>query len=201
MGFLYKVFYVILVSGLFILTLPLQAAVALLLLCTSGLPVLYGQKRVGKDGATFTLWKFRTMAPGADKKQQSLRHLNEAKGPVFKIRNDPRFTPIGKHISHMGLDELPQLYNVLRGEMSLFGPRPLPLAEAEKLTAWQRKRHAIKPGIVSPWVFEGYHRQSFAAWMKSDIAYTKHKRVAIDLQLFVKAVEFLVRLFFREIGL
>lgn len=105
----------------------------------------------------------------------------------------------GKFLSHTGLDELPQLVNVIRGEMALFGPRPLPVAEAAKLSKRQQERHKIKPGIMSPWVLEGYHSRPFDEWMESDIDYAKDKSLWYDFVLFRKAVVFVGRLFVREV--
>ncbi|MBI5449694.1 sugar transferase [Candidatus Gottesmanbacteria bacterium] len=162
--------------------------------------LLYRQRRIGKNGKPFTMYKFRTMITGADAMQKKLSPYNEADGPVFKIRNDPRFTSIGKFLSHTGLDELPQLINVLRGEMAIIGPRPLPLAEAAKLTPWQKKRHRVKPGIISPWILEGYHAKSFDAWMKSDIEYIETKHVWKDMELGIRGCILLAKLFLREVA-
>lgn len=140
------------------------------------------------------------MGKGAEKKQQELKKLNEANGPVFKIRDDPRYTRFGKFLSHTGLDELPQLVNVLKGEMALIGPRPLPVPEFQKLKSWQKKRQAILPGIISPWILNGYHRQSFDDWMRSDFAYVKNKSFVYDLKLFVRSVIFMWRLFTVELS-
>ena len=192
-------FYTVFVYFLCIATLPLQVFIGLLIVITSGMPMLFFQKRIGKDGKTFTIFKFRTMQPDAEKKQKQLSPHNEAHGPVFKIRNDPRFTPLGKFLAHTGLDELPQIYNVCRGEMSIIGPRPLPVAEEKKLKSWQRERNRVKPGIVSPWVLEGYHHQTFDAWMKSDIAYARQKSFWYDVSLFFRACGFLATLLWREI--
>jgi len=179
--------------------LPILGTVALIVAVVEGFPVFYLQKRVGKNGIPFTMYKFRTMTVGADRQQKKYLRRNEADGPVFKIRDDPRFTRTGRFLSHTGLDELPQLINVLRGEMALFGPRPLPTVEADKLTKWQQKRHRIKPGIISPWIFEGYHSRPFDEWMKSDIAYANEKSAWGDLVLFRKAVVFVGRLLVREV--
>ncbi|MBI4062287.1 sugar transferase [Candidatus Gottesmanbacteria bacterium] len=185
--------------SLLIFSLPVGGLISVGILLTSGFPILFTQKRVGKNGTQFILIKFRTMVQGSDRMQKDLQQRNEAGGPVFKIRNDPRFTPIGKFLSHTGLDELPQLWNVLRGDMALFGPRPLPVPEANKLKAWQKERYRIKPGIISPWILEGYHRTSFDDWMKSDIAYSKKKSVSYDLMLFVRSILFMLRLFAKEL--
>lgn len=176
-----------------------MGVVALIIALIDGFPVLFRQRRIGKDGKPFTMYKFRTMAKDADGLQKKYAWQNEADGPVFKIRDDPRFTKLGKFLSHTGLDELPQLFNVMREEMALFGPRPLPVAEAAKLTKRQQERHKIKPGIISPWIFEGYHSRPFDEWMKSDIAYANEKSAWGDLVLFGKSIMFMGKLFMREV--
>lgn len=184
---------------LFIVALPIMGVVALIIVLIDGFPVFYQQLRVGLGGKPFTMYKFRTMVHGAEAMQKRYALQNEADGPVFKIREDPRFTHFGKFLSHTGLDELPQLVNVIRGEMALFGPRPLPEEEAAKLTKRQQERHKIKPGIISPWIFEGYHSRPFDEWMKSDIAYANEKSLWYDFGLFGKAMVFMGKLFMREI--
>lgn len=141
------------------------------------------------------------MVLDAEEQKPFLRKKNEANGPVFKIRNDPRFTQIGKFLSHTGLDELPQLFNVVIGDMALFGPRPLPLSEAKKLTSYQHRRELIKPGIFSPWIIDGYHKKNFEAWMESDIAYAKSKTIVSDFRLFAIACFFMLELFAKEVRL
>jgi lipopolysaccharide/colanic/teichoic acid biosynthesis glycosyltransferase len=169
------------------------AFISLVLLVFQGLPLLFRQERVGKDGVIFVMYKFRTMIVGAHNRQRSLIKYNEAHGPVFKMHNDPRFTSLGKFLAHTGFDELPQFINIIKGDMALVGPRPLPVAEAKKLSSWQQKRHTVKPGIISPWIFEGYHNTSFEAWMRSDIAYIQRKTPWGDLRLFIRACVELVR--------
>lgn len=140
------------------------------------------------------------MVDNAEDDQQRLRYLNEADGPVFKIRNDPRFTGIGKFLSHSGLDELPQIFNVLKGDMNLVGPRPLPVLEAEKIKkVFRTKRESVKPGILSPWILSGYHRLSFDDWMRSDIAYIDQRSFINDLGIFLKSFLFSIKLFFKTI--
>ncbi len=190
--------YRIFISLLFLSALPAMGVIAIFIMLIDGTPVLYRQKRVGYNGKPFTMVKFRTMVRGADTLQKKYARRNEAEWPVFKIRNDPRFTRMGRFLSHTGLDELPQLINVLHGDMALFGPRPLPVAEAKKLKPWMQKRHAIKPGIISPWIFEGYHAKPFDEWMESDIVYTQQKSIWFDLTLLGKAVVFVGKLLRRE---
>ncbi len=197
----YRFFYSVAIFGLILLAAPLLVCISICVYFFSGIPILFTQKRVGKLGTIFYIYKFRTMAINSDIKKKALLDLNEADGPVFKIRNDPRYTRFGKFLAHTGLDELPQLWNVLKGDMALIGPRPLPVSEAKKLVSWQKKRHNIKPGIISPWILEGYHTMSFDAWMKSDIEYMKRKSFATDWVLCIQACKFLGMLFFKEIGL
>ncbi len=178
---------------------PVFALITIMIYLTSGYPIFYIQKRTGYKGKPFDLFKFRTMVSGADSQQIGLKNKNEAHGPVFKILNDPRFSGAGKFLSHTGLDELPQLINVLKGDMGLIGPRPLPLEEAAKLKPWQQKRHSIKPGIISPWIVSGYHSQSFDNWMKSDLLYIKNKNIWLDTTIVFKTIYFVIRQTIQEL--
>jgi lipopolysaccharide/colanic/teichoic acid biosynthesis glycosyltransferase len=193
-----KLLYTLFIYILLIISLPLFAAISLGIILTGGFPVLFVQTRTGKAGKPFQMYKFRTMITGAEMLQQKYRKLNTADGPVFKIRNDPRFTRIGKFLSHTGLDELPQLFNVIRGEMSLIGPRPLPVREADKLLPWMKEREIIKPGIISPWILEGYHSRTFEQWMKSDIVYARHKSWGTDIRITLRTIGFMLRLMLNE---
>lgn len=194
-----NVLYQLFIICLFIGTLPLFIVISFCIALSSDFPMIFRQVRIGQNGKQFILYKFRTMFKDADKHQESLRVKNEAKGPVFKIRDDPRFTPFGRFLSHVGLDELPQLYNVLKGDLSLIGPRPLPIREVDKLTSWQKTRHRIKPGIISPWILSGYHDLPFDQWMKSDIDYVKNKSFLYDLRLTIQIVNFMVKLWIVEL--
>ena len=191
--------YFLCIVLLFILTLPVQLLIGFLICLVTGLPIFYLQARIGLRGKRFTLIKFRTMEVGADVLQKKYQHMNTASGPAFKIHDDPRFTPIGRFLSHTGLDELPQLYNVLRGEMALIGPRPLPVSEAKLLKPWMRKRQDVLPGIISPWILDGYHKRTFTQWMKSDIEYIREKRFITDVRLALRAAYFILRLLSKEV--
>ena len=193
--------YLLFIIILFIITLPIQLVISVCILLTSGPQIFFLQRRTGRNGKTFVLYKFRTMIVGSEHEQRRYTRLNEANGPVFKIRDDPRYTPSGKFLSHTGLDELPQLVNILNGDMALFGPRPLPVYEAKKLLPWQRERQSIKPGILSPWVLDGYHKKRFDDWMRSDLAYIKNKSFMYDLKLFIRSIFFMLRLLYQEIVL
>lgn len=185
---------------LIILLLPVYLILSVLIYLFSGWPVFYVQKRVGLEGRVFKIYKFRTMVNGAEVKQKDLRKINEVDGPVFKIRNDPRLTGIGKFLSHSGLDELPQFFNVLKGDMNLIGPRPLPVSEAEKIgKKYKSKREKVRPGILSPWILNGYHRLPFDEWMKSDISYIKKKSLIYDLRISFRSIFFFFRLILETI--
>ena len=135
---------------------PVLLAVGLMVKLTSKGPILFRQERMGRNKRRFFIYKFRTMVSNAEKLLPALEGLNEATGPVFKIRNDPRSTPLGRLLRRTSLDELPQLFNVLRGEMSLVGPRPLPLRDYEGFDQdWQRRQFSVRPGITCLWQIKG----------------------------------------------
>ena len=183
-----------------ILSIPVMVLISLTIRLFEGLPIFFIQERVGYRGRLFRMYKFRTMKVGAETEQEKYRFLNEADGPVFKIKNDPRFTGIGRYLCQCGIDELPQLFNVLKGEMELIGPRPLPEKEAGQIDEKYKVRQKVKPGIVSPWVFNGYHKLSFDEWMKSDIDYVKKKSLGLDLFLTVRGLLLLVGLLLTNVG-
>lgn len=162
---------------------PLIAVVLCVAGLLSGFKVLFIQKRVGIDGKIFRMIKFRTMELNAEKSKFKYLKLNQADGPVFKIHDDPRFTKIGKILSRSGMDELPQFFNILKGEMSLVGPRPLPVDEADKLTKNQKIREMVKPGIISTWVTHGSHKLNFRQWMKLDKEYVENATFLTDLKV------------------
>lgn len=179
---------------------PLFLLLALLIKLGSSGPIIFKQKRVGKKGKTFTFYKFRNMVKNAEKLRQKYAHLNEANGPVFKIKNDPRYTRVGKFLSHTGLDEIPQLINVLKGEMSLVGPRPLPVKEAAKIPQrWRQKRQQAKPGLACSWLLKGAHSLSFKQWMTLDLTDIKKSSFLYDLKILFKVILISLKLLFKEI--
>lgn len=153
---------------LFFLTLPLMLLVSGLILFTSGKPIFFLQKRTGKAGRSFIIYKFRTMYVGADRHQHKFSNLNQAPGPMFKIFEDPRFVGIGRFLSKTGLDELPQIFNIIKGEMSFVGPRPLPVREVKKLKSNWHFRHQVKPGIFSQWTLAQNRHSSLTNWLALD---------------------------------
>lgn len=183
---------------LIVLLLPVFMVLSLLIVLTDGWPFWFRQERLGINKKKFWMWKFRTMVPEAEKIKSGLAKVNEAEGPVFKIRNDPRFTRVGKYLSHTGVDELPQLINIALGEMSFVGPRPLPVNEAEKIPQLYVARFKINPGIISPWVVGGYHRVGFNRWMESDVWYVKNKSLWLDAKLCVLTIGVVLKMLKNE---
>ncbi len=174
----------ILFSIIFLVILnPVLLLMAILIKLDSSGPVIFKQKRVGGDGKIFVLYKFRTMGDGSEKLQKKYWHLNETDGPAFKIKNDPRLTKLGKRLRDTGIDELPQLLNVLKGEMSLVGPRPPLICEVKQYKKWQLKRLSIKPGITCLWFTRGGHKISFDNWVKSDIYYIENQSLSLDFYI------------------
>ena len=180
--------------ALLILLTPLLAVIALLIRITCGGPVLFRQERVGLNKRRFLIYKFRTMVPNADSLLPQLRMLNEASGPVFKIKNDPRMTPIGRFLRRASIDELPQLFNVLKGDMSLVGPRPLPVRDYEGFNEdWQRRRFSIRPGITCLWQVNGRSTISFEKWMLLDLQYMDEWSLWLDLKILARTVPAVLR--------
>lgn len=171
-----------------VLLAPVFLVVAILIKATSQGPILYRQVRAGLNGRKFTLYKFRTMVHNADRQRAMVQSLNEMTGPVFKARRDPRLTPLGRWLRRWSVDELPQLMNVLRGEMSLVGPRPLPTYEAEKIEGAKRRRFSMKPGLTCLWQVSGRNEIDFDAWMQLDLAYIDHWSLALDAKILLKTV-------------
>lgn len=161
-------------SILFILLLPVLCVLYIVVKLTSQGPFLFRQLRIGKHKKPFWIYKIRTMVMGAEGLQARYMDKNEADGPVFKMRNDPRYTVVGKFLSHSALDEIPQLINVIRGEMALVGPRPLPKKEALKVPKKYDARFLVLPGMTSTWIVEGAHSLTFKQWMELDCAYARH---------------------------
>ena len=180
--------------ALLLLLTPLLFVVALLIKLDSPGPVLFKQERVGLNKRRFLLIKFRTMADGAEKGQATLETLNEADGPVFKIKNDPRVTNIGRFLRRYSLDELPQLFNVLKGEMSLVGPRPLPVRDIERIDLqWHKRRLSMKPGLTCFWQVSGRSDVSFDHWVRMDLQYIDNWSLPLDLKILLKTIPAVLR--------
>lgn len=174
-------------SGLIILS-PVLIIVSLLIKLDSKGPIIFSQERVGLNGKKFKMYKFRSMVVNAEELKRKIEHLNEMSEPMFKIKNDPRITRIGKVIRKTSIDELPQLINVLKGEMSLVGPRPSLPCEVDKFESWMLKRLSVKPGLTCYWQIEGRNNIEFDKWMLLDIKYIEERNLLIDIKLILKTV-------------
>ena len=179
----------IIASGIGIIVLsPMFLIVAILIKITSPGPVFFIQKRVNLSGRRFILYKFRTMNKGAHRKRSELMHKNIMKGPVFKVIDDPRITPLGKFFRKFSIDEFPQLFNVFLGHMSLVGPRAMAAYEASKLEPWQRRRFSMRPGITCLWQISGRNKLSFDEWMKLDLQYIDTWSLGLDFKILLKTI-------------
>ncbi|MBI1880400.1 MAG: undecaprenyl-phosphate glucose phosphotransferase, partial [Chloroflexi bacterium] len=167
---------------------PLMALVALAIKLESPGPVLFRQERVGRNGRRFTVYKFRSMIEGAEEQQAALQDLNEAEGPLFKIRDDPRMTRVGKWLRKLSLDELPQFYNVLRGEMSLIGPRPPLPAEVKQYQEWHKRRLEVSPGITGLSQISGRSTLSFDETALLDIYYIENWSLGLDTKIMLQTI-------------
>ncbi|MDD4909349.1 MAG: sugar transferase [Candidatus Omnitrophica bacterium] len=186
---------IIAASVLLLLFSPLFIILGLLIGMDSGAPVFFRQTRIGRNGRRFNIYKFRTMREGADRSQDQYADLNEWPRPLFKVRNDPRLTRIGALLRDTNLDELPQLLNVLKGDMSLIGPRPFQANEVDLSDRRQRGRLEILPGMVSLWHVSGQYRQgmSFDEWMESDLRYARDISLFLDAQILLRTIRMLGR--------
>jgi exopolysaccharide biosynthesis polyprenyl glycosylphosphotransferase len=172
-----------------LLALPVVLFVAVAIKLTGGGEVLFRQTRCGLNGRRFTLYKFRTMVEDAERRRQEVAHLNEMDGPVFKSRRDPRVTRLGRLLRKFSLDELPQLWNVLRGDMSLVGPRPPIPEEVAQYERWQRRRLSMKPGLTCLWQVNGRNQvQSFSSWIELDLEYIDSWSLSLDLKILLKTI-------------
>lgn len=175
-------------AGAIAATLPIMLALAALVKLGSRGPALFVQQRGGLNGRPFPMLKFRTMHAGAESEREALLPLNQMDGPVFKIAEDPRVTPLGRWLRRHSLDELPQLFNVLAGQMSLVGPRPLPLVETRDLTGGDRRRLSMKPGLTCLWQIRGRNQLGFREWMTLDLEYVDNWGLGLDLAILLRTV-------------
>lgn len=172
-------------AGLIVLS-PVLIIVSIMILIDSKGPIIFSQDRIGKNGRRFKMYKFRSMVVDAEKLKKKLLEQNEMSGPMFKMKDDPRITGIGKFIRKTSIDELPQLVNVLKGEMSLVGPRPSLPHEVEKFEPWMMKRLQVKPGLTCYWQVSGRNNIDFEEWMQLDIDYVNDRNLFLDIKLIFK---------------
>ena len=184
-----RTFDIVVAGAAFVALLPLFLLAALAVKLSSPGPMFFCQERIGLNKRRFRMLKFRSMVQDAETLQANLEKLNEASGPVFKIKNDPRITPVGRFLRRSSIDELPQLLNVLAGDMSLVGPRPLPIRDYEGFHEdWQRRRFSIKPGITCLWQVGGRSDLSFEEWMQLDLKYLDEWSLWLDLKILTRTV-------------
>ena len=182
----------VLAAVLIILFSPIMLLVAIAVRIGVGSPVLFVQRRGGLYGHPFPMLKFRTMRAGAEQERAALESRNEMDGPVFKMRDDPRVTPLGRILRRASLDELPQLFNVLAGQMSIVGPRPLPVDETAALTGRHRRRLSIRPGLTCLWQVSGRSDLTFAEWMALDLEYVDRWTLWLDLAILLRTIPAIV---------
>lgn len=189
-----NVFDFVVALSIVIILSPLMFLIALLIRLTSEGPAIFTQDRVGLNKRPFKMFKFRTMVTNAEELQAKLESLNEAGGPVFKIKDDPRVTRIGKFLRKTSLDELPQLFNVLLGDLSLVGPRPLPFRDVERFDEyWFNRRFSIKPGITCIWQISGRSETSFDKWILQDLEYIDKWSLSLDVKILFKTIPSILR--------
>jgi exopolysaccharide biosynthesis polyprenyl glycosylphosphotransferase len=181
-------FDLVIATLLFVVLFPVMVVIALAIKVSSRGPLVFRSIRPGIGGVPFACLKFRTMHSSAEQEQADLESDNEASGPLFKIRKDPRLTPVGRFLRRFSLDELPQLVNVLRGEMSLVGPRPLPMRDFERLEDWHRKRYLVLPGITGLWQVSGRSELDFDDLVRLDFLYLERWSISLDLTILLKTV-------------
>ena len=167
---------------------PLFIIIAIIIKFTSKGPVFFSQKRVGKYGREFDMYKFRSMVVNAEELKEKLAAQNEMSGPMFKMKDDPRVTKVGKFIRKTSLDELPQLWNVLKGDMSLVGPRPSLPKEVAQFEDWMHRRLEVKPGLTCYWQVSGRNNIDFEDWMKLDIRNVEERNRFVDIKLIFKTI-------------
>jgi exopolysaccharide biosynthesis polyprenyl glycosylphosphotransferase len=184
----------VLVVAVLPLLLPVMGLIALAIKVDSHGPVFFTQERVGLHKRRFRMLKFRTMVDGAERLQARFEHLNEAKGPIFKIANDPRITRVGRFLRRSSLDELPQMFHVLTGKMSLVGPRPMSLRDVDRFDQGiQRKRFSVKPGLTCLWQISGRSGLPFSRWLELDLVYIQHWSLGLDIRILFKTIPAVLR--------
>ncbi len=183
-----RIFDLIFATLISVIALPVGLLIALAIRLDSPGPVLYAQTRVGRNGDLFKIYKFRSMVANADERRSEIANLNESTGPLFKVRDDPRRTQVGTLLRRFSLDELPQLINVFRGEMSLVGPRPNLPAEVAQYQEWHRKRLSVSPGMTGLWQVSGRSDLTFDEMVLLDIYYAENWSFGLDMSILLTTV-------------
>jgi exopolysaccharide biosynthesis polyprenyl glycosylphosphotransferase len=172
---------------------PVFVIIAIAIKLDSSGPIVYSQTRVGKNGKHFKMFKFRSMIINAEEMITELKSMNEMDGPMFKIKKDPRITMVGRFIRRTSIDELPQLINILRGEMSIVGPRPSLPSEVKEFEPWMMERFVVKPGLTCFWQVSGRNNIPFHKWMELDIKYVKERNLWLDVKLVFKTIKVVIK--------
>lgn len=183
-----RIFDLVFGSLILLLVAPVVPFLVAMIRLDSAGPVLYRQTRVGQGGRRFTFYKFRSMYAGSDRKLEELAALNEQTGPIFKMRDDPRVTTVGRFLRRSSLDEIPQILNVLKGDMSIVGPRPALPAEVARYEPWQRRRLDARPGLTCLWQISGRSHIGFDEWMRLDLEYLRTRSLWTDIVILVKTI-------------
>lgn len=183
-----RVLDLVISSAALLLLWPLMLVIAIAVKLESRGPAIYASLRVGKNGVPFICYKFRTMVRGANRLRRKLRHLNQRRGPFFKIANDPRVTPLGRFLRKYSLDELPQFWNVLNNDMSLVGPRPHPLEDVEQYSAGHEQRLEVIPGMTGLWQVTARENPSFETCMKLDVDYIQNWSLLLDCRILLRTI-------------
>ncbi len=183
---------------LLFLCLPILTLLYIIVRLDSRGPFLFLQLRAGKGKKPFWIYKIRTMMAEAESLKPKVKSLNEADGPVFKIENDPRYTRVGKFLSHTAIDEIPQLMNIIEGRMAFVGPRPLPLIEARNVPKKYEERFSVLPGMTSEWIVAGAHALSFKKWMELDCQYAEKRTIGRDILILLRTVAIVMRMIIRR---
>jgi exopolysaccharide biosynthesis polyprenyl glycosylphosphotransferase len=183
-----RLFDLLVGTAILVLILPVMPLIAIMIKLDSAGPVFFKQDRVGRFGRVFKFYKFRSMYREAERQKEEIAALNEQDGPVFKMRSDPRVTSVGGFLRRSSLDEIPQILNVLKGDMSLVGPRPQMPLEVAQYEPWHRLRLEVKPGITGLWQVSGRSQISFDEWMRLDIEYLKRRSLMTDLSIFLRTI-------------
>lgn len=183
-----RAFDIVISAGALLLLSPVIILTAAYIRIADGAPVLFAHQRVGLHGRLFSCYKFRTMVPGAEELQSSIAHLSEMRGPAFKIWDDPRVTPVGRRLRRASLDELPQLWNVLRGDMSIVGPRPAPPSEVDLYSVWHRRRLSMRPGLTGLWQVTARTDPDFERRVFLDLDYIDRWSLWLDFKILLRTV-------------
>jgi exopolysaccharide biosynthesis polyprenyl glycosylphosphotransferase len=183
-----RLFDLVVGGVLLLLLIPVFPIIAIMIKLDSRGPVLYKQVRMGKNGQLFKFYKFRSMVRDAENSRDQLSNLNEQDGPIFKIKADPRITAVGQFLRRSSLDEIPQIFNVLKGDMSIVGPRPPLPSEVAAYEPWHKQRLEVKPGITCLWQISGRSHISFNEWMRLDLEYLKNRSIKTDFLILLKTL-------------